>query len=245
MVAFFCPLHPPPAAAHRRRTSLRSTITHVCVYASKRSNGRLHHVNQQTSTPDDHPVLFSHPGGARVRLMARFAIGLSAVVLTTLIAAIIWRLRESGQHAVTLPLIAGASAIVVVSTLLLHETCSFALQFVTHFEIWPQSHLAVVRTAGIGLDRLQLVPWTDFPRPPPRTGAPRGGRETLWRQRLKSGRRLIFDFTPGRSMTDPSVLLSFCAEGAWPIAAARHQDTAVVSRVTQRPAATPIVQPRI
>lgn len=91
---------------------------------------------------------------------AASALGLLTAVTTTSVV-----LRAAFQHGFAelhAPALALASLLAVGGLGFALLACRFARSFVTHFELWPRSHLAVVRAAGCWREQLQLLAWREF-----------------------------------------------------------------------------------
>jgi hypothetical protein len=73
-----------------------------------------------------------------------------------------------------------------------------ALGFVVHLELWPQSQLALVRTAGLFSESVQLVGWQAFRTR--RSVVHALSRDPNLRLRLKSGRLLAFEHLNGTAL---------------------------------------------
>ena len=154
-------------------------------------------VNPSGPLSSDQTVLFRHPGGARVRLMARSAGTVGLLVAVTAAATV---MRAASLHGLTQLsrtslMVAGGIGLCGVAFAWL--SCRFSRRFVTHLEIWPRSNLALVRSAGCWREKLRLIGWNEF-RTSQAVHRSTRGDPLLWVQ-LRSGRRLAFDLERGEA----------------------------------------------
>lgn len=106
--------------------------------------------------------------------------------------------------------------IVMLATIFGRSAWNLGRNYVVHFEVWPKSHLAVVRTAGWWKETTILIPWNDI-----RTGnlaAPtsQAGTDSLMRVRLRSGAKLIFDHHAGNAPQSWAALNRFLEKCSLP-----------------------------
>ncbi len=112
---------------------------------------------------------------------------------------------------------AGAGLLIMVLAVIFGRNAwTLGRNYVVHFEVWPKSHLAVVRTAGWWKEITILVPWSDI-----RTGDiadPRShtAGDSLMRVRLRSGAKLIFDHDSGNAPQSWAALNRFLEKCSLP-----------------------------
>lgn len=91
-----------------------------------------------------------------------------------------------------------------------------ARRFVTHLEIWPQSSLAVIKTAGILRERVSMVGWNEFATGQVRRIHISSEHESPLRVRLRSRRVLMFDFADSETPRGVSAVHRFVSKGSVP-----------------------------
>jgi hypothetical protein len=121
--------------------------------------------------------------------MARAGIFIGVCALGMLANALLRRFPQdstvSAWPFVVAPLIAAIGAVFI------HSACAFSRQFVTSIEVWPQSNLVLVRTAGIWGESVKLQPVNAFISANRKVTADRNAPPI--RIQLRSSLRLIFD----------------------------------------------------
>lgn len=175
--------------------------------------GRREHV--EISTPH-HCLLYENRRGQPIRMMARVGLAISATVLMCLGWAY-WNSNtgETG-HSLSTATTVGFLIAGVGAALFARSSWHLGKHFVLHFEVWPRSHLAIVRTAGIWREQVHMVPWRDL-----RTlEAPHlheiQASDPWVRIRLCSGRRLIFDHYHGSAPQSWAALGRFLQKRSLP-----------------------------
>jgi hypothetical protein len=169
----------------------------------------------EVSTPH-HCLLYENRRGQPVRMMARVGLIISSGVLLCLG----WALWRSSGNPITAtwstPVLAGFIIIGVSAGLFALSSWRLGQRFVVQFEVWPRSHLAIVRTAGVWREQIHLVPWRDL-QSTENTSFGTGGQSDPWvRVRLSSGRRLIFDHQHGSAPQGWAALARFLHKRSLP-----------------------------
>ncbi|MCF3649642.1 hypothetical protein [Synoicihabitans lomoniglobus] len=158
--------------------------------------------------------------------MAITATVIGTGALVALGVALGWMLPNHGVAAFSVGIGIFAGIIALTAILFVRATVQYSRNFVTHFEIWPKSNLAVVRTAGWWNERLTLVPWIDFRTGSGELPAKSARSEALSQVMLRSGRRLIFEQTKGEAPHGWVALHRFIERCSLP----EDQDTQPVDR---------------
>lgn len=139
----------------------------------------------------DHLVLFRSSRGPQMRRLAGFGI-----VVALLMMAALGRLLT--HHVTVAEDLAGrhwwlAGGALGAATLFGVAASRLARRFVVHLEIWPRSHLAVIKTAGIRRERINMVAWHELSTGQVMSVRGPADLETGLRIRLRSGRMLMLD----------------------------------------------------
>jgi len=145
----------------------------------------------------DFPLLFSHPQGTRLRVLARIYLALAAGLSLFLIGAAAIQFPSGLDPAPT----EWALAVVVVGLVWIAalSTLGRARRTVVRLQLWPRSHLVVIHTPGVvgpGVNLVSTHEFGDPSRPDQVRGDPLGrspGMSGEIRIRLKSGTSLYFD----------------------------------------------------
>lgn len=130
--------------------------------------------------------------------MRRVALGglvLSSLVILTLALTTVIRARQ-GEVLPPLPLVIMV-LIALISGVVGFSSVSLARRYVTYFELWPKSNLALVRTAGLWTEKTHLVPWHDFRAN--RSVISAKSRDPYLRVHLRSGKHLAFEQITGEA----------------------------------------------
>ena len=130
-----------------------------------------------------------------MRRMALAGLGIASLATTSLLIFVLYRWVQG--EALTGLLISLTAVLILISggfgyTALVHST-----RFVTHLELWPQSQLAHIRTAGLFSESIHLVSWQEFRAR--KQLVPSSDRDPYYRIRLRSGLRLTFEHINGRA----------------------------------------------
>ena len=140
--------------------------------------------------------------------MRRIALGglaLSSLVIITLAAtATLSSIREaaiSPLQIIVMMIVALITGIVGFSSV------SSARRYVVHFELWPKSNLALVRTAGLWNETTHLIPWHDFRAN--RSVISSHARDPYLRTHLRSGKHLSFEQPTGEAPRGWAALQDF------------------------------------
>jgi hypothetical protein len=152
--------------------------------------------NHYSLSTSHHCVLFDNPRGPQIRTRVQTGLWAASSALLTLIITY----GAGSNETISTPLdVVLAISILVAATAgwIGYRSWNLARCFVLRFEIWPRSHLAIVRTAGIWQDQVHLIPWQELPSNSiPRTQI-NSSRKSGVRVRLVSGHKLIFDHENG------------------------------------------------
>ena len=89
------------------------------------------------------------------------------------------------------------TAIGIFTAMLGYSSVSLAKRYVTFFQLWPKSNLALVRTAGVTSEATHLIPWQDFRAH--QEVLPAHDRDPYLRVRLRAGKKLAFEQSTGEA----------------------------------------------
>lgn len=175
--------------------------------------GRSDHV--EISTPH-HCLLYENRQGQPIRTLARIGLTISVTVLLCLGWAY-WRSR-SGElgHSLSTGSMIGFFIVAAGAAVLAKRSWQMGQCFVLHFEVWPRSHLAIVRTAGIWREQIHMVPWRDLQSLDAPVPSPEGRPDPWVHIRLISGRKLIFDHQNGTAPQSWAALGRFLQKRSLP-----------------------------
>lgn len=95
---------------------------------------------------------------------------------------------------------------------------NFGDHFVVHFEVWPQSHLAIVRRAGWWKEKTDLVQWSDIRTANISEPNRESPVDPLVRVHLRTGSKLIFDHSAGVAPQSWAALNRFLEKCSLPVA---------------------------
>lgn len=170
----------------------------------------------ELSTPY-HCLLYQNRRGRPIRTLARVGLAIASSVLLSLGWAC-WR-HAGGVELATISGTGLAVLAMVGLMALIFAWSSWRLgqHYVLHFEVWPRSHLAILRTAGIWEERVQLISWAELQAShvPDPTG--KENADAWIRVRLTSGRVLIFDHQNGVAPQSWAALNRFLQKRSLPV----------------------------
>ena len=136
--------------------------------------------------PAAHCILFRNHQGSRVRRFAQFGVVTGIVSLAVIAGSV------AKNPDMTAPSWALAATLIAFAVWFGVASYLHARRFVVHFEIWPQSHLVMIRTAGGWRERIILESWNQFSGGARTTSTDQTAPSMLM-VRLRSGRVLIFE----------------------------------------------------
>lgn len=169
-------------------------------------------VTPATTLPaTEQPVLYRHAGGHRVRRMAWSALAIAGAGLLASIGA--WMLQVQVRGWTDWMPWAALLALLGALGIFVGAVCTFCRRFVVHLEVWPRSHLVLVRTAGVWGESLRLLPWHAFGANATADGP---ARDPYLRVRLRNGARLILDRASGEAPCGWTTLRAFLQPGTSP-----------------------------
>lgn len=165
----------------------------------------------------DHLVLYQNSRGRRIRLYARMGL---IIALGVLVSVGMKAGSLGGASAVDAPgsLLSFAVGLLIAAFALIFGRSAWNLgnHFVVHFEVWPKSHLAIVRRAGWWKEKTDLVQWSDIRTAnisEPNLDSP---LDPLVRVHLRSGAKLIFDHGAGTAPQSWAALNRFLEKCSLP-----------------------------
>ena len=166
-----------------------------------------------------------------MRRIARGALALSAIVLTPLF--VYTGLNFAQGESLPVAQFVGILAIAAITGVLAASSVLLARRYVTLLELWPQSNLAHVRTAGLGSEKIHLIPWQEF-------RANRGiisahARDPYLRVHLRSGRHLAFEQTIGEAPQGWIALQRFATRRGIPETVTTIRENSLVERGSPAP----------
>lgn len=171
-----------------------------------------------TSTTIEHTVLYRNSRGSQMRWLARIGLLIACGVFVSIGLRCVHFISQESAAPMWSVASTGLGLLVALLALTFARNAwELGIRFVVHLEVWPQSHLAVIRTAGWWSERTDLVPWRDIrtariAEPTAHASSP----DPLVRVHLKSGATLIFDHAYGQTPHSWAALTRFLEKCSLP-----------------------------
>jgi hypothetical protein len=170
-----------------------------------------------TFSTSEHLTLYQNSRGDRMRLIARLGLLIAGGVLS----GVTWRginaaMTQSSESVWTFATVSTGLFIMVLTVVFGRGAWTLGRNYVVHFEVWPKSHFAVVRTAGWWKEITILVPWSDIRTGDITDSESHATHDSLMRMRLRSGAKLIFDHNSGHAPQNWAALSRFLEKCSLP-----------------------------
>lgn len=170
-----------------------------------------------TLSTNDHLTLYQNSRGDRMRLIARLGLLIAGGVLSGVaLRGVNAALTQATDPSWSVTSATTGLLIVVLAAIFGRSAWTLGRNYVVHFEVWPKSHLAVVRTAGWWKETTTLVPWNDIRTGDIADSESHGSNDSLMRVRLRSGAKLIFDHNSGNAPQSWAALNRFLEKCSLP-----------------------------